>query len=161
MPIFIKIEGISGDVTQDKYKGWIDAESLQWGVGRSISTPVGSTMNREASEPTVSELSFTKIMDRSTAQLLQESCTGSTAKKVTVEFLTTSNPPKTYMKYEMEDALVSGYSASGAGAGPSRPTEIISLNFTKITTTYTVSDEKGKDIDTLSAHYDSTTGKAG
>ena len=117
MPIYIKIEGIDGDVTQAKYKGWIDCESLQWGVGRAVMTPVGSTMNREASAPTLSELTFTKTMDRSTATILQETCSGEAGKKVTVEMMTTANPPKTYMKYELEDALLSGYSCSGASGG--------------------------------------------
>ncbi|MCB9959649.1 MAG: type VI secretion system tube protein Hcp [Rhodospirillaceae bacterium] len=160
MPIYIKIEGIDGDVTQAKYKGWIDAESLQWGVGRAVMTPVGSTMNREASAPTLSELTFTKTMDRSTALILQETCSGESGKKVTVEMMTTANPPKTYMKYELEDALLSGYSCSGASGG-GRPSESISLNFTKITTTYTVSDEKGNDLTSLTAHFDVTEGKAG
>ena len=160
MPIFIKIDGIDGDATHPKHKGWIDADSLQWGVGRSIITPVGSAMNREAGEPAVSEITFTKTMDRSTAQILQETCTGEAGKKVVVHFMTTANPPKTYMKYELEDALISGYSCSGSSGG-GRPSESVSLNFTKITTTYTVSDEKGNDLTSLSAHFDTTVGEAG
>ena len=160
MPIFIKIEGVDGDATHPDYKNWIDAASLTWGVGRAIDTPIGSTMNRESGEPSVSEVTFTKTMDKSTAILLQETCTGETGKKVEVRFMTTANPPKTYMKYELEDALVSGYSVSGSSGG-GRPDESISLNFTKITTTYTVSDEKGNDLTSLSAHFDATVGKAG
>src|SRR3546814_18416299 len=63
MAIYAKIGKINGDATHEDHKQWMTLDSLQWGVGRAIMTPVGSAKNREASEPSVSEVTVTKQMD--------------------------------------------------------------------------------------------------
>lgn len=129
MPIYIKPEGIDGDATHDQHKNWIEVSSLQWGVGRAIRTPVGAATNREASEPSVSEVTVTKPMDASSVAIFGEACTGRKGKKVEIHLVTTGNPGETYCEIELTNALVSGYSISSGG---DRPTESISFNFTKI-----------------------------
>jgi type VI secretion system secreted protein Hcp len=49
---------IKGEGVAEGHKGsdgWVEVGSLQFGVGRGISTPVGSSSKREASAPNVSE----------------------------------------------------------------------------------------------------------
>ena len=72
MAIYLKYEGIDGEATHENHKKWIDVSSLQFGVGRGISTPSGSTANREASEPSVSEVVITKMLDGSSSKLFTE-----------------------------------------------------------------------------------------
>ncbi len=40
-PIYMQINGISGDVTTLGFAGDIQLNSFQWGVGRGISSPTG------------------------------------------------------------------------------------------------------------------------
>jgi type VI secretion system secreted protein Hcp len=68
MAIYMQFEGIDGGVTAEGHDGWIEMDSLQWGVGRGISMAVGATGKREASTPSVSEISMTKRMDKTTAR---------------------------------------------------------------------------------------------
>jgi type VI secretion system secreted protein Hcp len=158
MAIYIDFEGIKGDATHSKHKKWLDIESLQWGVGRAIMTPSGSAQNREASEPSVSEVTVTKRMDSSSALLFQEACAGNAGKKVTIDLVTTGDPGDIYMTYTLHNALVSGYSISTGG---DRPTESVSLNFTKIEMKYTQFDEKNKVVNNFPASYDLATTKTG
>lgn len=157
MAIYMKIEGIDGDVTHQEHKNWLDISSLQWGVGRGISTPVGSAKNREASEPSISEVVVTKLMDASSVKLFTEACTGQKGKKVQIHLVSTGNPGKTYMEYTLENALVSGYSVSTNG---DRPSESISFNFTKIETKYTPSGEGNDTGSPVTASYDLATAKS-
>ena len=63
MSVYMKIDGINGKVTAKGHEQWIDCSSLQWGVGRAISSAVGTSADREASKPSISEVSITKMMD--------------------------------------------------------------------------------------------------
>jgi type VI secretion system secreted protein Hcp len=158
MAIYIDFEGIKGDATHQKHEKWLDIDSLQWGVGRAIMTPTGSAQNREASEPSVSEVTFTKSMDSSSALLFQAACAGHVGKLVTIDLVTTGNPSDLYMQYKLHNALVSGYSVSTGGE---RPSESVSLNFTKIEMKYQQFDEKHKVVNNFPASYDLAATKIG
>ena len=134
MPIYMKYDGIDGDVTAKGHEKWIELQSAQYGVGRGISSPVGGSADREASSPSISELVVTKTGDATSPKFFQESVVGE-AKAVVIDFVRTSaNKLETYLKIELTNTLVSGYSVSSGGDNPS---ESISLNFTKIQVTYT------------------------
>lgn len=156
MAIYIKYEGIDGDATHDKHKKWIDVDSLQWGTGRAIMTQTGRTSGREASEPSVSEVTFTKSLDAASAHLFTEATTGAAGKKVEIHLVSTGSPGDIYLTYELTNALVSGYSVSSGG---DRPSESVSVNFTKIEMKYTPFDEKHKAGSPIPAGYDMTTTK--
>ncbi|HVW54544.1 MAG TPA: type VI secretion system tube protein Hcp [Rhizobiaceae bacterium] len=158
MAIYLKYEGIDGEATQDQHQKWIDINSLQWGVGRGISTVSGSAANREASEPSVSEVVVTKMMDIASTKLLTEAVTGRDGKTVEIHFVTTGNPGMTYAEYKLTGALISGYSVSSGGE---RPSESISINFTKIEYKMTPYDDKNKAGTPVTVSYDLSTTKSG
>jgi type VI secretion system secreted protein Hcp len=158
MAIYVEIEGIKGDATHAEHKKWLDVSSLQWGVGRAVMTPTGSAQNREASEPSISEVTFTKMMDSSSANLFQQACAGEKGLKVTIDLVTTGNPGNVYMQYKLHNALVSGYSVSSSG---DRPSESVSLNFTKVEMKYVQFDDKNKVVNSFPASYDLAETKTG
>jgi type VI secretion system secreted protein Hcp len=122
-------------------KGWIEVSSLQWGVGRSISTPVGASSKREASAPSVSEVVVTKLMDSTSPLLCQEALIG---KAVDAELHLTETHAEqleTFLELKLTNAMISGYSFSSGG---DRPMESLSINFTKIEYKYTPYDDQHK-----------------
>ncbi|PNQ99889.1 Hcp1 family type VI secretion system effector (plasmid) [Azospirillum argentinense] len=159
MAIYVKIDGIEGDATHESHKKWVDIGSMQFGVGRAISTPSGRAANREASEPSVSEITLTRELDKSSPLFFKEAVVGKQGKKVQIDLVTTGDPGETYMTYELENTLVSGYSVSANGQG--RPSETISLNFSKITMSYTAHDAKNAASGAFRSSYDLATTKAG
>ena len=132
MPIYIKYGDIKGDVTAEGHKGadgWVEINSFQFGVGRGIASPTGGSTDRESSAPSVSEIVVTKAMDKSSFSWLEESLWGE-GQAVTIDFVKTDKDKlEVYTSYKLEDAMVSGYSVSSGG---DRPSESISINFTKI-----------------------------
>jgi len=155
MSIYLKIEGIDGKVTAKGHEKWIDVGSLQWGVGRAISSAVGTSADREASKPSISEVSVTKLMDASSPLIFTEACVGK-AKKIEIHLCTTGTEKiDTYMEYELEDCMVSGYSVSSGG---DRPSESISLSFTKLTMKFIPYSDQGKAESPLPAGYDMAQG---
>ncbi len=157
MAIYLKMDGIDGDATHDEHKKWITVESLQWGVGRAIATMAGSTKNREASEPSVAELTIAKQMDGSSVYLFQEACTGQVGKEVKVHMVSTGSPGQTYLEYTLSDTLVSGYSVSSGG---DRPSESISLSFTKVLMKYIPLESNNESGSPITKGYDLVSTKA-
>ncbi len=152
MGVYMLIDGIQGDATQENHVGWLNVRSLDWQANRDIITPVGAARNREAREARLGDISFTKEMDGASAQLLQEACTGAKGKKVTIDLVRTSEGGAlTYVQYKLEDALISGYSVSTGG---DTPVESISLNYTKIEMAYNPMGKDGDPLNTRRAAYD-------
>lgn len=133
MPIFLNYDGIPGDVTTAGHEKWIEVSSIQFGVGRGMTSATSGSGDREGSTPSVSEIVVTKTTDGASGNLLRASLgmgPGSEGKTVKVDFCKTdTSQPEPYLQLELTNTLVSGYSSSSGG---DRPSESISLNFTKI-----------------------------
>jgi type VI secretion system secreted protein Hcp len=136
MAIYLKYGSIDGAVTTKGFEKWIELSSFQLGVGRAISSAARSAANREASEPSISEITVTKNMDVASLNMFEEGLASEMNNKVTIKFTTTSkNAVTEYLMYELTDVGLSGYSISAGGEGI--PTESLSLNFTKIQMKFT------------------------
>lgn len=75
----------------EQHKQWMDIEAIHWNVARNTKTSAGSALNREASEPSVSEITLTKVSDSSTTKLFQEACVGRSGKTAVIHLVTTGN----------------------------------------------------------------------
>lgn len=158
MPIYLQIDTIQGDATHETHKQWMDIEAIHWDVSRNMNTSAGSTANREASEPTISEMVLTKVSDSSSTKLFGEACTGKTGKLATIHLVTTGSPGDTYIEYKLTNTLIANYSVDTSG---DRPVETIRLNFTKMEVKYIPYDEMNNPKSPMIASYDLTTTKAG
>lgn len=157
MPIYLQLDGIQGDATQETHKRWMDIEAIHWNVARRMNTSAGSAANREASEPTISEVILTKVSDSSSTKLFQEAVSGRSGKLATIHLVTTGNPGETYIEYKLTNTLIANYSIDSNG---DRPVETLRLNFTKMEMKYTPYDENQKPQSPLIASYDLATTRA-
>ncbi len=156
MPIYMKIDGIDGKVTAKDHEKWIEVDSIQWGVSRAISSAVGAAKDREASQPSISEMNVMKDMDETSPHIFTEACIGK-SKKVKIHWCgTNNNKIQTFMEYELEDCIVSGYSVSASGEQSS---ESLSLSFNKLTMKFTPHDNTGRALSPIPTGYDMVTGK--
>ena len=159
MAIYMEFDGGSpkGDVTAEGYKDWIKIDSLQWGVGRGISMQVGAISNREASNPSFSEVTISKQMDNASSGLMKASMAGAEGVKVIIDCVRTGNAVQQYCQYTLHDCLVSSYSMTSGGEGA--PQESLSISFSKIEYKYTPSDTGGKGETPAIIGYDLSVGK--
>jgi type VI secretion system secreted protein Hcp len=142
MAIYMKFGDIKGLVETEGFKDWVELNSFQWGAGRGVGSATGSSKEREASAPSISEITVTKVFDEASNKLLLDALAGELNSKVEIKFtVTTKNQTDTFLAYELTNCGISGYSISSGG---DRPSESLSLNFTKITTTYNARESAGK-----------------
>ncbi len=156
--IYMKIEGIDGNVTSSGHEKWIELGSLQWGISRMTNMSAGAGHERETSAPQMTEFSVTKQMDEASPKIFQEACSGQ-AKKVQIHLVRTANDKlQTYMEYELDNCLVSAYSVSSGGDAP---TEALAFAYTKVTMKFTHWDKSNKPGTPIAASYDLETAKKG
>jgi type VI secretion system secreted protein Hcp len=132
MTIYMKVEGIEGDVTTKGFEKQIEILSFSFGANRNIKTAARKDTNRESDEPRLSEVSLAKLWDAtSSPKLFEESVAGKLNHKATITFTTTSEGAvEKYLEIELSDTAISSFQMSDGGAD--KPTESIGLNFSKI-----------------------------
>lgn len=156
MPIYMKFDTIEGDVTAEGHVKWIEVASFQWGIGRGISSPTGGSADRESSAPSVSEIVVTKAQDVATIKLVDAAFQGE-GKTVNIDFCKTDKGKlEVYLTYTLTNTMISGYSISSGG---DRPSESLSLNFTKVEVKMNQNDATGANADSSNVTYDMSTAK--
>lgn len=159
MAIYVKWDGIKGNVTAKGYTDHMAINSFSFGVNRGISMEAGNMSNREANRPSLSEVTISKPADNSVTGIFKESVSGAGGKKVTIKFVQTGSDKITeFMTYDLEDVLVSGYSISAMAEGD--PMETITLSFSKIMVKYNDFDKNNKSASPQRVGYDLTQGRA-
>lgn len=137
MAIYLKIDSIKGSSTDTNFSEQIELGSFQWGAGLGVGSPRGG--DRTTSEPSVSEITTTKTLDKASEGLFKALLKGDPVGKGTISFTAASKGESiAYATLELEDIIVSGYSMSSGGDFPS---ESISLNFTKFDWSFTGRDK--------------------
>lgn len=145
--------GIKGNVTAKGYEDWIDVSSMQFGVGRGVSMEVGNTSNREATRPSISEVTISKALDASSGSLFKESVVGVDGVTIIIDIVKTGAAEvEKYCRVTLEDCLVSSYSLGASSGGA--PNESLAFSFTKILTDMTGADRNNKNGSNMLVGYD-------
>ena len=138
MAIYLKLDPIKGSTTDSKFKDQIELQSFQWGAGIGVGSARGG--DRTTSEPSVSEITATKQLDKSSELLFKNLLMGETLAKGTISFTAAiKGESVAYAVLDLEDVIISGYSQSSGG---DFPTESISLNFSKFVYSFSGRDDK-------------------
>lgn len=144
MDMFLKIEGVPGESQDLKHKDWIELLSYSHGISRPIT---GSGAGRQTGIPQYSDVTVTKVIDKSSPLLMLNCSMGTVHPSMIIEMRRPSfiSPSaENYVKYTLQNVLISSFRPSGsASSGDAVPTESISLNFTQMDMYYA-------DIDSLS-----------
>lgn len=134
--IYLKIDSIKGNCTEEPYKEQMIIDSFSHGVSQFLTTRPGNT-ERTSDGPQFSEMTFSKTLDSASPGLYQ-ACTQNSKlgeATITVTRVEGGKVMET-VKYVLGNAMVSNISTSGSGSGD-LPSESFSLNFTSITTQMT------------------------
>jgi type VI secretion system secreted protein Hcp len=152
----------TGDATEKNHVDWIKLSSASFGSGRSITTLTGRAADREAGTAQMSEMTITKDLDAASMNLFKAACVGNGEK---MEFHVTragtldDKSEVVYLKYILENALVTSFASQSTGG---KPVETLTINFGKLTMTYTPQDPAAADASPITVAFNQcdTTGQA-
>jgi type VI secretion system secreted protein Hcp len=144
--IFLKLDGIGGESTDDAHKGEIDVESFTFDAKRANG------------KVKFSPLRVLKVVDASSPKLMQAAASGRHIHSGTLSFRRSGDPNGVeFLTYKLSDIVVSSYEEGGAN--PDRRTlgpleDEVGLSPSKVQVTEKVVDSSGKTGSVVSTTFD-------
>jgi type VI secretion system secreted protein Hcp len=130
--MFLKLDGIKGESKDAKHKDEIHIESFSWGMSQTGHFGAGG--GGGAGKVAVHDISVTKFLDKSSAALMLNCCSGKHIPNGLITVRKAGDKPLEYLKIKLTDILISG--VQEAGHGSDLLTENVTLNFAKFHVEY-------------------------
>jgi type VI secretion system secreted protein Hcp len=144
--IFLTLDGIAGESTDDKHKGEIDVESFAFNAKRA------------GSKVSASSLRVLKVVDASSPKLMQDATTGHHIKSGVLTFRRSGDPDGVeFLTYKLSDIVVSSYEQGGANRDQRTLGSLedeIGLSPAKVQVTEKTVDASGKAGPVITAAFD-------
>jgi type VI secretion system secreted protein Hcp len=140
--MFMKVEGVDGESTDDAHPKWIELESFNHGLSQPA-TGVSATGGRTGGRADFQDFSCVKTVDNASPDLAIKCAKGEHIPKVEVELCLATGDKHTFMKYTMEDCIVTSISTGGSKTGETKPDEDLTFAYGKVKWEYTPIDHKG------------------
>jgi len=140
---FLKFEepDLKGEAKTAGFEDQIDVLSWSWGASQTGTMHVGT--GGGAGKATVQDLRITKLVDKSSPNLLQAVISGKQFGKATLTCRKAGgDAPVDYLKIEMEKVIITSHGTGGSG-GSDEFSENLSLNFASYKKTYTSQKDDG------------------
>lgn len=139
--MFIKVGDIEGESSDDSHGKEIDVLAWSWGMSQSGSMHTGG--GGGSGKANVQDLSFTKYVDKATANLMLACCNGKHVPECKLVVRKAGENPVEYLTITMTDCLIASVSTGGSG-GEDRLTENCVINFGKVKVEYQPQGKDGK-----------------
>ena len=135
--VYLQIDGIKGESTDDKHPGWIECKSVNWEVLQPKSATASTGGGHTAERTEHKDIIVSKLADLATPLLLQNCSSGKTIPKAKLEFLRADGKGERikYFEIELENILISSVAPSVAQGDIL--TEELSLKYSKVKWKYT------------------------
>ena len=156
---FLKVDGVVGESTADRYQGAIEVEAWSWGLSNSTSVggATGSTVS--AGKPTFERLNVMARVSSASPQLLRACAVGAVIKSVVLSGVRLGGKaPLEFATYTLSDAFVS--SAQQSGSSGDVPSEQLALGFRRVQVDYRPQLPDGSLGKAVTFRYDVATAKA-
>jgi len=140
--VYLKIDGVDGESTDDKHKKWIELSAFNHEVVQP-SSGASATGGRTGGRAEFGPVSVTKVADQATPDLAIYCAKGEHIPKVEIEFCEAAGEKHTFLKYTLQNVLVEGVSVSGSG-DMSKPEETVNFSYGTIKWEYTPIGQDGK-----------------
>jgi type VI secretion system secreted protein Hcp len=135
--VYLHIDGIKGESTDDRHKDWIECKSVSWAVEqpRSATSSTGGGHTAERCEHR--DVVITKLADLASPILLQTCSAGRTIPKAKLEFMRADAQGERvkYFEIELDNVLIGAVSPSVSEGDIL--TEEVGFKFSKVRWKYT------------------------
>jgi type VI secretion system secreted protein Hcp len=149
--VFLKLDGIAGESTDEDHKGEIDVEAFTFNAKRA------------SGKVKVSPLRIIKVYDASSPKLMQAAVSGRHIKSGTLTFRRSGDPNGVeFLTYKLSDVTVASYQEGGANADDRTLGSLedeVGLNPAKVQVTEKTVDASGKAGSVVTASFDVKHGK--
>jgi type VI secretion system secreted protein Hcp len=135
--VYLQIDGIKGESSDDKHKDWIECKSVSWGVKQPKSATASTGGGHTAERCEHQEVTIEKLADLASPILMQTCSAGRTIPKVKLEFMRADGQGVRIKYYEIQLENVLIGSVNSAVAAGDVMSEKVGLKFSQAKWTYT------------------------
>lgn len=137
--MFLQIDGIEGESTDDQHAKWIEISSFSSGVSQEVSGAVSTGGARSTNRCDHQDFSITHVLDSSSPKIALACANGTHIPKITVQLHRATGEKAMYAEYIMENVFVTAAMPTGSFGGE-LPVEVVNFNYAKITWKYIPTD---------------------
>jgi type VI secretion system secreted protein Hcp len=133
--VYLQIDGVTGESNDSAHKGWIEVQSIDWGVVQPTSDTVSTSGGHTVGRAVFDALRITKLVDLASPKLMELAAQGKTIPKAKLEFFRSDGTgPLKYYEVTLENVLVSSNRKSFSGG---LIADQFTLRYARITERYT------------------------
>lgn len=150
--IYMKLDGVTGDVTTKGYEDWIAINSISHNNARVVSTRVGKLADREGTTPNFHEFLIHKMYDGASHPIFAESCSPRAINKAEIHVCKNGDQPQPIRKIVLSDVIISNQGISSVTGSSS--TQYFTMSTSKIQLTHIGYDKYNKPESPVVLGYD-------
>ncbi len=124
--MYIKLPDIDGESVDENHDKWIDVLSIDWGAHKPGAT---NDAARRRGDVKLGDITMTKGYDASSPKIMLACANGTHFPSVELEAPERRGAQATYMKYKLENVMITSYSIDATGE---RPMETITMTYEKV-----------------------------
>ena len=135
--VYLQLDGIKGESSDELNKGWIECKSVNWEVLQPKSATASTGGGHTAERTEHKDIVISKLADMATPLLLQTCSSGKTIPKAQLKFMRADGQGARilYFQIDLENVLISSVAPSVAQGDIL--TESVSLKYSKVKWKYT------------------------
>lgn len=146
---FLKLDGITGESTDDRHKGWIDVDSYSFGISQVDSTAAGGGGAGKAS---FQDFHFVAPQSAASVPIFVTTATGQHIPSAVLELSRAGEGRFTFFTVKLTDVLITSIQEGGSESGA--PADQFSLSFAKVEWTYVPQNPDGTAATPVKGGYD-------
>ena len=142
--IFLKIQGIKGDSTDDKHKEWIEVLSYKHRINNPFGGAINASGDYIGAKASHYDFNIVKKLDAASPTLFQYCHLAKRIPQVQLELCRAMGDKTPFMKYTFKEAVIASVEPGGShDSNDTLPLETISVRYVQISLEYTATDPTG------------------
>jgi len=155
--VFLKLEGIDGEATDDQHEKEIDVLSWSWGMSQPPAVHAGA--GTSVGKVSVQDLNVVKTMDKASPNLVSHCCSGKVIPTGTLTVQRAGEKKVQALVIELTDILVSSYQTGGGSSDGTLPADSLTLSFKTFMYKYSPQKEDGSADSSIDKGWDIAASK--
>jgi type VI secretion system secreted protein Hcp len=160
--MFLQIDGVPGESTQELHRDWIDIEAFNW--GEAMASLTATVSGRSTGKLNMTDFHFSMKTNKASPVLFLDCAIGKYIPiirlDVCIPFGAENQGPLVYLRFNFTQATITSYNIGGS-TPMDRTIDEFSIAFSKITMTYIQIGEDGSIIGEINVYYDVAAAKGG
>jgi type VI secretion system secreted protein Hcp len=138
--VFLKLDGIQGESTDEQHPGWIEILNYDMDVGQTVSRTASSAGGATAERADFSLFAFTKLLDKTTPLLAEACAAGTHFDTITLELCRAGGDKLRFMQYTFTNCMLTSLFTAGDAEFPE---DDVAFNYGQIQWRYTLQQRAG------------------